>query len=91
MKNKMTVIGQGFAHPEIRSGNILNVISELIYFIDITVKYNGLERGDLSLKGLSQYICKLTQNNVFMLYVRFCGYLQINLVKLFRVVATALN
>ncbi|WP_350024852.1 hypothetical protein [Providencia rettgeri] len=37
MKNKMTVMGQGFAHPEIRSGNILNVISDLIYFIDITV------------------------------------------------------
>ncbi|AMG66537.1 hypothetical protein [Providencia stuartii] len=91
MKNKMAVMGQGFSNPKIRKGSILNVISNFIYFIDITAKYNGFERGDLSLKGLSQYICKFTQNNVFILYVRFCGYLQINLVKLSRVVATALN
>lgn len=91
MKNKMAVMGQGFAHPEIWNANILNVTSDFIYFIDITTKYNDFERGDLSLKGLSQHICKFTQNNVFILYVRFCGYLQINLVKLSRVVATALN
>ncbi|EMI8339185.1 hypothetical protein ACLHVA_003376 [Proteus mirabilis] len=91
MKNKMTVMGQGFAHLEIRSGNILNVISDFIYFIDITAKYNGFERGDLSLKGLSQYLCKFTQNNVFYIHVRFCECLHTNLVKLSHVVATALN
>lgn len=91
MKNKMAVMGQCFSNPKIRKGSILNIISNFIYCIDITAKYNGFERGDLSLKGLSQYIRKFTQNNVFILYVRFCGYLQINLVKLSHVVATALN
>ncbi len=91
MRNKMAVMGQGFAHPEIRSGNILNVISDFICFIYMVLKYNDFERSGLSLKGLSQYICKFMQNNIYILYVRFCGYLQINLVKLSRVVATALN
>lgn len=91
MKNKIAVMGQGFSNPKIRKGSILNIISNFIYFIDITEKYNDFERGCLSLKGLSQYICKFTQNNVFILYVRFCGYLRTNLVKLSRVVATALN
>lgn len=82
MKNKMTVIGQSFSNPKIREESILNVISNLIYPIDIKVKYGSFENDYLSLKGLSQYLCKFTQNNVFYIYVRFCEYLQTNLVKL---------
>ncbi len=91
MKNKMAVIGQGFSNPKIREESILNVISNFIYPIDIKIKYGSFENDYLSLKGLSQYFCKFTQNNVFYIHVRFCECLHTNLVKLSHVVATALN
>ncbi|MBG5920962.1 hypothetical protein P2E05_13670 [Providencia stuartii] len=91
MKNKMAVMGQGFSNPKVREESILNVISDFIYPIDVKVKYYNFGNDYLSLKGLSQYLCKFTQNNVFYIHVRFCEYLQTNLVKLSRVVATALN